>query len=110
MVDCLFDARLSTRTNPLVSDAKKTEGEKAEEADAELLAAIARTRKLASDLELAKGIHYTKSIETSYVLEPLPFSLILYSCIAFNALVGHLQNIFENDRRSNITSYAKSTI
>jgi ATP-dependent RNA helicase DDX41 len=27
---------------------------------------------LASDLELAKGIQYTKSIETSYVLDPLP--------------------------------------
>jgi hypothetical protein len=47
-------------------DAKKTEGEKADEADAEILAAIARRRKLASDLELAKGIQYTESIESSY--------------------------------------------
>ncbi|KAI6167220.1 P-loop containing nucleoside triphosphate hydrolase protein, partial [Pisolithus thermaeus] len=37
-------------------DAKKTEFEKAEEVDAEILAAIASRRKLASDLELAKGI------------------------------------------------------
>jgi ATP-dependent RNA helicase DDX41 len=49
-----------------VEDAKKTEGEKAEEADAEILAAIASRRKLASDLELAKGIHYTDSLKTSW--------------------------------------------
>jgi len=46
-------------------DAKKTDVEKAEEADAEILAAIASRRKLASDLELAKGISYTDSIQTS---------------------------------------------
>jgi ATP-dependent RNA helicase DDX41 len=39
--------------------------EKAEDADAEILAAIASRRKLASDLELAKGISYTDSLQTS---------------------------------------------
>ena len=47
-------------------DAKKTEGEKAEEADAKILAAVAHRRKLASDLELAKGIQYTESLKTSW--------------------------------------------
>ncbi|KII88864.1 hypothetical protein PLICRDRAFT_109688 [Plicaturopsis crispa FD-325 SS-3] len=47
-------------------DAKKTDGERAEEADAEILAAIASRRKLASDLELAKGIQYTDSLKTSW--------------------------------------------
>ncbi|KAF7796788.1 hypothetical protein EIP86_007972 [Pleurotus ostreatoroseus] len=49
-----------------VEDAKKTEAEKAEEADAEILAAIASRRKLASDLELAKGVQYTEPLKTSW--------------------------------------------
>ena len=49
----------------LPTDARKTDAEKDEEADAAILAAIASRRKLASDLELAKGIQYTKPIETS---------------------------------------------
>jgi ATP-dependent RNA helicase DDX41 len=47
-------------------DAQKTAVEKAEEADAEILAAIASRRKLASDLELAKGIEYTEPLKTSW--------------------------------------------
>ncbi|KAI6155811.1 P-loop containing nucleoside triphosphate hydrolase protein, partial [Pisolithus tinctorius] len=47
-------------------DAKKTEIEKAEEADAEILAAIASRRKLAPDLELTKGISYSESLKTSW--------------------------------------------
>ncbi|KIJ69637.1 hypothetical protein HYDPIDRAFT_185318 [Hydnomerulius pinastri MD-312] len=47
-------------------DAMKTEVEKAEEADAEILAAIASRRKLASDLELAKGIQYSDSLKTTW--------------------------------------------
>lgn len=50
------------------SDAKKTDAEKAEEADAEILTAIAARRKLASDLELAQGVHYTEPMKTSCVL------------------------------------------
>ncbi|EIW85332.1 P-loop containing nucleoside triphosphate hydrolase protein [Coniophora puteana RWD-64-598 SS2] len=49
-----------------VEDAKKTEVEKAEEADAEILAAIASRRKLASDMELAKGISYLESLKTTW--------------------------------------------
>ncbi|KAF8078202.1 P-loop containing nucleoside triphosphate hydrolase protein [Lyophyllum atratum] len=45
---------------------KKTETEKAEEADAEILEAIKSRRKLASDMELAKGIQYTDSLKTSW--------------------------------------------
>ena len=48
-----------------IPDAMKTEAEKREEQDAEILVAIAARRKLASDLELAKGIQYTKPLETS---------------------------------------------
>ena len=48
-----------------ILDAMKTEAEKREEQDAEILAAIATRRKLASDLELAKGIQYTESLQTS---------------------------------------------
>ncbi|KAJ2920931.1 hypothetical protein H1R20_g16168, partial [Candolleomyces eurysporus] len=47
-------------------DAKKTVEEKAEEADAEILEAIKSRRKLASDMELAKGIKYTESLQTSW--------------------------------------------
>ncbi|KAA1478752.1 P-loop containing nucleoside triphosphate hydrolase protein [Dentipellis sp. KUC8613] len=46
--------------------AHKTEAEKAEEADAQILAAIASRKKLASDLELAKGIQYTETLKTSW--------------------------------------------
>ncbi|KAF9792318.1 DEAD-domain-containing protein [Thelephora terrestris] len=47
-------------------DAMKTEAEKQEEEDAEILAAVATRRKLASDLELAKGILYTEPLQTSW--------------------------------------------
>jgi len=50
-----------------LTDAKKTEAEKAEEADAHILAAIASRKKLASDRELAKGIEYTETLRTSWV-------------------------------------------
>lgn len=43
----------------------KTEAEKREEQDAEILAAVAARRKLASDLELAKGIQYTEPLKAS---------------------------------------------
>ena len=46
-------------------DAQKTEAEKAEEVDAQILAAIASRKKLASDRELAKGIEYTETLRTS---------------------------------------------
>lgn len=49
-------------------DAHKTEAEKAADADAEILAAITSRRKLASHMELAKGVQYSESIQTSLVL------------------------------------------
>ncbi|KAJ6611794.1 P-loop containing nucleoside triphosphate hydrolase protein [Mycena sp. CBHHK59/15] len=49
-----------------LEDGKKTELEKAAEADAEILEAIKSRRKLASDMELAKGISYTESLTTSW--------------------------------------------
>jgi hypothetical protein len=53
-------------------DQKKTESEKADEADAEILEAIKSRRKLASDMELAKGIEYTESLKTRYAARVLP--------------------------------------
>ncbi|KAL0578431.1 hypothetical protein V5O48_003581 [Marasmius crinis-equi] len=47
-------------------EAKKTEEEKAREADEEILEAIKSRRKLASDLELARGIQYTDSLKSSW--------------------------------------------
>ncbi|PVG02845.1 putative DEAD-box ATP-dependent RNA helicase 35 [Serendipita vermifera] len=49
-----------------IDDANKTQEKKVEEEEQELLAAIASRRKLASDLELAKGIKYTESMTTSW--------------------------------------------
>ncbi|KAL5513318.1 hypothetical protein ACEPAH_3717 [Sanghuangporus vaninii] len=49
-----------------VEDAQKTEAERTEEVDAAILAAIASRKKLASDLELAKGIQYTEPLKTSW--------------------------------------------
>jgi hypothetical protein len=54
-------------------DAQKTDAERAEEADAEILAAITSRRKLASDLELAKGVQYTEAINTSCANSSLVF-------------------------------------
>ncbi|KAI1790717.1 P-loop containing nucleoside triphosphate hydrolase protein [Ganoderma leucocontextum] len=47
-------------------DSKKTAAEKEEEVDAEILAAIAARRKLASDSELAKGVQYTEPMKSSW--------------------------------------------
>ncbi|KAM5535596.1 hypothetical protein V8D89_010763 [Ganoderma adspersum] len=47
-------------------DSKKTAAEKEDEADAEILAAIAARRKLASDLELAQGVQYTEPMKSSW--------------------------------------------
>lgn len=48
-----------------VSDAQRTETERQEEADAEILRAIQSRKNLASDFELAKGINYTEAMKTS---------------------------------------------
>ena len=48
-------------------DAKKTDAEKTAEEEAQILAAIASRKKLASDMELAKGIQYTEALKTTFV-------------------------------------------
>ncbi|KAF7338572.1 DEAD-box ATP-dependent RNA helicase 35 [Mycena venus] len=51
----------------LLMEAQEVHSRKAaEEADAEILEAIKSRRKLASDMELAKGISYTESLKTSW--------------------------------------------
>jgi ATP-dependent RNA helicase DDX41 len=62
-----YGIMLDRDTQRKLADAKKTEAEKAEEADAQILAAIASRKKLASDRELAKGIEYTETLRTSWV-------------------------------------------
>ncbi|ETW85633.1 hypothetical protein HETIRDRAFT_414623 [Heterobasidion irregulare TC 32-1] len=47
-------------------DAKKTDAEKTAEEEAQILAAIASRKKLASDMELAKGIQYTEALKTTW--------------------------------------------
>jgi ATP-dependent RNA helicase DDX41 len=88
------------------TDAKKTVGEKAEEADAEILAAIANRRILASDMELAKGISYTEPLKTSYVSLFCPGFFDAH----FNLLAGDHQSTFATRQKSNIASYGKSFI
>lgn len=53
------------RPSNALAEAGKTADQKAQEADEEILAAIASRRKLASDMELAKGITYTEALTTS---------------------------------------------
>ncbi len=57
----------------IITDAKKTEGEKAEEIDQEILEAIKSRRKLVSDMELARGIQYTEPLKTRYDAHPRLF-------------------------------------
>ncbi|EIM90530.1 P-loop containing nucleoside triphosphate hydrolase protein [Stereum hirsutum FP-91666 SS1] len=49
-----------------LEDAQKTELEKRDEEEAQILAAIASRKKLASDLELAQGVQYTEPLKTSW--------------------------------------------
>lgn len=64
---CLLVGSQCPKTLFHVLDSKKTDAEKAEEADAEMLAAIAARRMLASDLELAQGVQYTEPLKTTRV-------------------------------------------
>lgn len=48
-------------------DSSKTTAQKADEDEEKILAAIANQRKLASDLELAKGISYSESMKSTSV-------------------------------------------
>lgn len=59
----VYDSAHNSSNHALI-DSKKTETEKAQEAEAEILEAIKSRRKLASDMELAKGIQYTEPLKT----------------------------------------------
>ena len=58
---------VSPRRSCPTPDAKKTDAEKTAEEEAQILAAIASRKKLASDMELAKGIQYTEALKTTFV-------------------------------------------
>jgi ATP-dependent RNA helicase DDX41 len=89
-------------------DAKKTAEEKAEEADAEILAAIASRRKLASDLELARGVQYTEPMKTSYANAPLiAFASLIYPVVV---LVGDLRVSFAKEVMRNTAGYVRNII
>lgn len=61
-----FIARAVISSLTRTSDAQKTELEKRDEEEAQILAAIASRKKLASDLELAQGVQYSEPLKTSY--------------------------------------------
>ena len=84
-------------------DAKKTDQERAAEADAEILTAIASRKKLASDLELARGINYTESLKTTYVTVQITFT----SHLPLTPDGGH-HDTFAKGPRSNIASSKKN--
>lgn len=89
-----------------VVDAKKTEGEKAEEADKEIFEAIRSRRKLVSDMELAKGIQYTEPLTTRYcALSWTPWRIRDVECYS----VGGLRGISEIELNWNTRGCATST-
>jgi DNA-binding transcriptional ArsR family regulator len=91
-----------------VADAKKTEAEKEEEADAQILAAIASRKMLASDRELAKGILYTEALRTSCVAR---LSDRDHSTLSFHFLLdGRPHDIFALGAMRTTRKFAKSTI
>ena len=90
-----------------VTDAKKTEAEKADEADAQILAAIASRKKLASDRELAKGILYTEALRTSCVAV---LSNRDHSTLSFCFILDGLpHDIFVLEARRATRKFAKNT-
>lgn len=88
-----------------ILDAKKTAEEKEEEADAEILNAIASRRKLASDLELAKGVQYTKPMKTRQARS-------CYGTLQRTHIsaAGFRRNLFGIGQRSSIADCEKNTI
>jgi len=89
-----------------LTDAKKTEAEKAEEADAHILAAIASRKKLASDRELAKGIEYTEALRTSWVASVTTCDLNMLSFF----IDGCPHGIFARGVKRRIIRFARTTI
>jgi ATP-dependent RNA helicase DDX41 len=62
----LLSEAQDVKAKKALEDALKTEADKKAEEEAKILAAIAARRKLASDLELAKGVQYTDPLPTSW--------------------------------------------
>ena len=93
-------------TNHKLADAKKTEAERAEEADAQILAAIASRKKLASDRELAKGIEYTEALRTSCVVFVITCD---HDMLSFS-VDGYPQGIFVQGTRRRYRKFERNTI
>jgi len=93
-------------TERKLADAQKTEAEKAEEADAHILAAIVSRKKLASDRELAKGIEYTETLRTSCVASVITCDHDMLSFF----VGGYPQDIFVRGTRRRIRKFARNTI
>lgn len=89
-------------------DAQKTETERHEEEDAKILAAIASRKKLASDLELAKGIQYTEPIRTSWVRHSLRSESIWK--VQQHKLAGSRRDTSANARTASFTRYVSNSI
>jgi hypothetical protein len=89
-----------------LTDAKKTEAEKAEEADAQILAAIASRKKLASDRELAKGIEYTEALRTSWVASVTTCDHNMLSLF----IGGYPHGIFARGVKRRIRRFARAII
>ena len=88
------------------ADAKKTEAEKEEEADAQILAAIASRKKLASDRELAKGIEYTETLRTSWVATGTTCDHVMLSFL----IGGYLHGTFARGVRRRFRRFARIII
>ena len=88
----------------MFSDAKKTEAEKEEEADAQILAAIASRKKLASDRELAKGIEYTETLRTSWVATGTTCEMLSFF------IGGYLHGTFAQGVRRRFRRFARIII
>ena len=87
-------------------DVKKPDQERAEEVDAEILAVIVSHQKLASDIELAKGINYTKSIKTTYnVTAVIPTAVLIYLLPGGNHLDISTRGLRNSTTNSKIISH-----
>jgi hypothetical protein len=88
------------------ADAKKTEAEKEEEADAQILLAIASRKKLASDRELAKGIEYTETLRTSWVATGTTCNHVMLNSF----IGGYPHGTFARGARRRFRRFARNTI
>ena len=59
-------------------------------------------KKLASDMELAKGINYTESIKTMYVTAAIPMVVLIYLLPGGNHLDISMKGLRNNTKNSKI--------